>query len=131
MSSDEGIADTDSSYINASLLLPVLARAGVGTMRANDGTLEAIIVNQAIPYATRVVIKPGAIPLQVNRPGLTWGLSKPPADRGLWSSMGTLDAYRLTTSQDRSWTAQWATVGDGPALQTATCCWLESPGFDF
>lgn len=59
-SRDEGISDTDSSYINASLLPPVLAKDGVGTIRANDGTLKAIILNQAITYATLLKIKPGS-----------------------------------------------------------------------
>ena len=59
-SSDEATPDPDSSYINASLLPRVLAKDGAGTMKANDGTLGAITVNQTIPYTTLVRIKPGS-----------------------------------------------------------------------
>ena len=59
-SGDEATPDTDSSYINASLLPCALAKDGAGTMKANDGTLEAIILNQTIPYATLMKIKPGS-----------------------------------------------------------------------
>lgn len=42
-SGDEASPDADRCYRNASLLPPALAKDRVGTMRADDGTLETII----------------------------------------------------------------------------------------
>lgn len=63
--SDEAIPDADRRCTNASFFPPALGKDGVGTMRANDETLEAIILNQAITYATLVKIKPGSCSISV------------------------------------------------------------------
>lgn len=75
-SDEEAIPDTTARDINASSF----HRAGVGpagTMRANDGTREAIIVNQAITYAFLVKIKPGSGFLSVEHPRAPLGAQQP------------------------------------------------------
>lgn len=83
-------------------LIPTrLGKDGVGTMEANDGTLEAIILNQAITYAALVQIKPGSCSVPVQQ---------------AWTRVGAPQARSRGGASD---------------LHVVTCCWLGGPNLAF
>lgn len=99
---DEAVLAADSHAINASLFPPGLAKEEVGTMRANDGTLEAIILNQAITYATLVKIKPASCSFTTNLAGSASPMvsASPELAEDFKNLYGHLMPHRTITSQD-------------------------------
>lgn len=80
---------------------PSLVKDCVGTMGANDGTLEAIILNQAITYAALVKIKPGSCSFSVLQARAHLGAQEAQSrQRALDLHVDTGCWHGITTSQD-------------------------------
>lgn len=107
------------------LVPPTLAKDRAETMRANDGTLKAIILNQAITYATLVKIKSGSCSVSVP-PSSS---ASPEQTRGFSSRcwMPAWNDHQLSHVSD-------FTAGHGvlqASLANSTCGCLDRPGFAF